>query len=266
MFAWWNDISLFVVDGLLGWLLRLPSDLVLIAVALISATVLTVIRRYTTNQELLGRIAHDKKRLRQLQRSSNDREAKRRIGGTRAAVMLKALRAEGWPLLVSLLPIGLLATWCIFRLEYHPPRDDEPVKVVVETPLSKVGMPIHLVPQDDLKADGWVREVRAVEEEGRAVGIAAWTLRGKAATKPYGLLFRLDKRSYGHQLLIGQPSYAEPVDVHSDGVVTYVEMRPVRLAGVVPGIAALAFPPWLVAYLLLTIPCAFLAKRVSGTW
>ena len=87
-----------------------------------------------------------------------------------------------------------------------------------------------------------------------------------AAPQPYTLLFRLDKRSYGHPLLVGQTRYAAPVDVHSDEVITYVEMEPVRLFGVVPGIAALAFPPWLVAYLLLTIPCAVLVKRLTGTW
>jgi len=266
MFEVWNNASLHVVDSLLGWLLRLPSDVAILGVALISALIITLIRRFTTNQDLLGRIAHDKKRLRELARSA-DKEAKQRYRGTRSLVMLKALKAEGWPLLFSLLPVGLLATWCIFRLEYRPPTAADKITVVVETPITKVGLPIHLVPQDGLNTDGWVRAVEECKEEGRGdFGQAKWTLLAKASPQPYSLLFRLDKRSYGHPLIVGQTHYATPVDVHSDEVVTYVEMEPVRLFGVVPGIPALAFPPWLVAYLLLTIPCAVLVKRLTGTW
>ena len=162
MFEIWNNTSLLVVDGLLGWLLQLPSDVAIIGVALISALVITLIRRFTTNQDLLGRIAHDKKRLRELARAA-DKETKQRYRGTRSLVMLKALKAEGWPLLFSLLPIGLLATWCIFRLEYRPPTSSDKIVVVVETPITKVGLPIHLVPQDGLSTDGWVRAVKRTQ-------------------------------------------------------------------------------------------------------
>jgi hypothetical protein len=170
-------------------------------------------------------------------------------------------------LLFSLVPIALLATWCIFRLEARPPRGGEAVLVTLETPLSKVGLPVHLVPQDGLKIDGgFVREIEAAGDNENAHGTASWTVRGQASDGPYSLLFRLDQRSYVHPLMVGSTRYAPPVDVHSDGVITHVHMEPVRLFGVVPGLDAIAFPPWLVAYLLLTIPLAVLARRVSGTW
>lgn len=277
MLDWWNNASLFVVDGLLGWMLLLPRDAAIIGVAALSAVVLTAVRRYTTNQDMLGRIAHDKRRLRELLRGTTDRAARERIRNTRSQVMLRSLRAEGRPLLFSLVPIALLATWCVFRLEMLPPRGDEPIIVKLETPISKVGAAVHLLPQPGLTvADGYVREVQPATdptlapggESGvkAAHGQATWILRGTPASQAYALFFRLDQRSYTHPLLIGQTRYAPPVDVHSDGVVTMVEMDPARLFGVLPGIEALAFPPWLVAYVLLTIPFTLVAKRVSKTW
>jgi hypothetical protein len=267
MLEWWNHVSLLVVDGLLGWLLHLSRDAALIGVALFSAFLLTVIRRCSTDQDLLGRIAHDKRRLAELARSATDGEVRARLRATRSEVMLKALRAEGWPLLLSLVPIALLATWCVFRLEAHPPQDGESVVVAIETPFSRVGAPVHLVPQDGLEVEGgYVREIQPVGEGKDMQGLATWTIRGKAAAQPYSLLFRLEQRSYGHALLIGQARYAPPVDVHSDGVITRVVLQPVRLFGIVPGIEALGLQPWLAAYLLLTIPFAVLARRLTSTF
>ena len=41
---------------------------------------------------------------------------------------------------------------------------------------------------------------------------------------------------------------------------------PLRLFGVVPGLPWLALPPWLVAYLLITLPAASLCKRFLRIW
>ena len=43
---------------------------------------------------------------------------------------------------------------------------------------------------------------------------------------------------------------------------TEVKLRPVKLFGVVPGLPALLFPAWLVAYLLIVIPSVPLIKKV----
>ncbi len=47
----------------------------------------------------------------------------------------------------------------------------------------------------------------------------------------------------------------------SGGRALEVRLRPARLFGVVPGIPAVGFQPWLVAYLLITIPLVPLLKR-----
>src|SRR5688572_13113410 len=125
MLELWNRISLGVFDVLLGWSLRLPADVALILVALLSAAVLAGVRLFTTNQDLLRRAAADKKRLKELTwqaKARGDGEAVKRHRSVAGAVAVKQLKAEGLPLVASIVPIALLATWCFHRLAYVPPR------------------------------------------------------------------------------------------------------------------------------------------------
>ena len=55
MFETLYSIILKISDPLLSWLLYLPRDVALLIVALGTALILTVVRRFTTNQEMLGR-------------------------------------------------------------------------------------------------------------------------------------------------------------------------------------------------------------------
>ena len=60
-----NDFFLSLADPLLGGLLHVPRDVALIVVAVGTALILTLVRLVTTDQELLGRCDHDKKRLKE---------------------------------------------------------------------------------------------------------------------------------------------------------------------------------------------------------
>ena len=103
-----NHWIVAVMDVLLGWLLRLPSDLQLIAVALGSAIILTAVRVWTSNQDLLRRCRDDKARLKTLIREAKKRReriAVRRHRSTLGMIAMKQLRQEVRPLLASLLPI-----------------------------------------------------------------------------------------------------------------------------------------------------------------
>jgi hypothetical protein len=262
----WNRISLGVLDVLLGWLLALPADVRLIIVAVGSGAILTLVRVLTTNQDLLRRAAADKKRLKELIRQAKragDKEAAKRYRMTRSLVALTAAKAEGLPLLASILPIAMLATWCFARLGFHPPRAGEELEVCLYAPISAAGEAVHLVPADGLRADGWVKEVQAVEDpnEGPPHGLAVWRVRAAAGEAPYRLAFRLKHRSYDRDLTVGRRTYADPVVDHGGQVLTELKMRPIRLFGVVPGVAAIFLPPWLVAYILIVIPSVLLIKR-----
>lgn len=265
MLELWNRFCLTVVDFLLGWLLYLPSDVVLFAVAIGSALILACVRWFTTDQDLLRRAGADKKRLNQLiraARTEKDLEAVRRFRTTRTRVALKALKAEGRPLVATLPPIAILATWCLLRLGFHPPQADEWVELCLYTRASAAGDIVHLVPLDDLTAsDGWVRKLKAGDYHGQTCSAATWQLAGKSRLEVYPVRIRHGNETYIVPLQIGGRTYSAPQVVHGDKTLTELRMRPLKLFGVVPGVHPTYFPPWLVAYLIIVIPSVFIVKR-----
>lgn len=270
-----NDIILTIADPLLGWLLRLPTDVTLIIVSVATAIVLTLARPFTTNQDLLRRCQHDKKRLRQLTKEAKrnkDKEAVRRYKSSLAAVMMKTLKSEGRPLLLAIVPVAILAVWCFVRLEFHPPKANETIPVHVYFPISSAESLVHIVPQDGVTAeDGWVKEIVAVTDpaEGPPHGMATWHLHAEADPEPYVLEIRYKKEAYTKQLLVGQRTYAPAIEFYSEGapvLCSEIQMKQVKLFGVVPGIPSLALAPWLVAYFLIAIPFVPLIKRVTGVY
>lgn len=266
MLELWNKASLGVFDVLLGWLLALPSDVAIFTVAIGSALILTGVRLFTTNQDLLHRAAADKKRIATLIRQAKlarDKEAIQRYRATKSMIALKTFTAEGMPLVASLLPIAMLATWCINRLEFHPPRENEPVQVRFYTPVSAIGQVMHLVPEPGLTADGGcIREIEAGSYNNVAQGVSTWTLRGAKADRPYSLTFRYKDETYHHDLLVGQRTYSPSLVIPNDHVASELKMRPLKLFGIVPGIEAIVFPPWLVGYLIIVVPFVFITKKV----
>lgn len=273
MLALLNDAIMWVADPLLGWLLWLPRDLALVVVAVATGAILCFVRLITTDQDLLRRCAEDKQRLKELLRDARhgkDLAALKRLRKTRSMVSLLALRAELWPLLGALLPIAVLGTWCFQRLAFVPPRAGETLELAAYFPVSAAGWLAHLVPQPGVEVEnGWVQQIAAVTDpaEGPPHGLANWRLRAEARPEPYQLQIRCQSHTWTKELLVGQPRYAPPVEFYPAQpplICCEVKMQPVKLFGLVPGIAALALPPWLVGYLLLAVPAALVLKRLTG--
>jgi len=250
------------MDLLLGWLLRLPSDVQIFTVAIGSALVLTAVRVWTTDQDLLRCCAADKRRLKSLIREAKsraDRAAIQRHRATLGMISMKQLRQEGRPLLASLLPIVLLAMWAVHRLEFHPVKAGERFEFVAAFPVSAVGKIAHLVPLEGVAAaSGWVQEVRAVP----AGAGASWWLSAQASDEPYRLRLRFEKTTIQHLVRAGTGIYEAPRTTHDEcGITTELRLREVRLFGFVPGFSAIGFPAWLVGYLAIVIPCTLLGKK-----
>ena len=265
MLEWWNQLCLGVFDALLGWVLALPSDVALLTVSIGTAAILVLARPLTTDQALLKQVAADRRRLRELIREARqrrDREALKRHRATRNMVSLYAIAAEGKPLLVAILPIAMLATWCFFRLEYHPPQPDQPVVLAAYTPLSAAGDVMHAVPVEGIESDGWVQRIEPRPQETPPYGLATWTLTPTAPAELLTVELDLHGRRLEHPITIGQRTYAEPLLFHDDDLVTELQLRQLKLFGIVPGIPALMLAPWIVAYLIVVIPFVFILKRL----
>lgn len=277
-----------VMDYVLGWVLFLPRDLMLFAVAILTSGILVFVRLFSTDQGWLRRAAADRKRLRELikaARRRGDREARKRHKAVLTLIKVKSLRFEGRPLLYAVVPIALLATWCFSRVAYHPPGPGETVEVRAYFPVSAIGRLAYLVPDPGLRAEGgWMQTVvrdrplpvhgwwDAFNARTRAwlnmdpplEGLATWRVRAEGRGQAHLLRLRYAGRTYEKAVLVGSRHYAPAVEIHSEGPVRAIElaMRPVKLFGLVGGIDALYLPPWLVAYLLIAIPCVGVLKRV----
>jgi uncharacterized membrane protein (DUF106 family) len=279
----WNDLSLTVGDFVLGWLLRLPRDLTLAFVALFTALLMIGVRRFTTDQDLLRRAAEDNRRLKQLAREArreSDKKSLQRYKTTRSLIALIKLKAEGLPLLVSLLPIGLLATWALYRLEFLPVRAGETVELAVYTPVADAGEVIHVVPVDGVVADGgWVRQVEVVSEaDEKPYGLATWRFRAEGKPEPYTLTFRVKDRSFNRELRVGQRIYAPPVVEHGDDYLSEWKYAnewhraPYQWLAWIPGIPGVrtldsfGLPAWLIGYIILVIPLTLVFKRLLNVY
>jgi uncharacterized membrane protein (DUF106 family) len=269
-----NDAMVAVMDVLLGWSLHLPANSALIIVSVLSAAALTWARVLVTDQGMLHRCADDKKTLgrliRETRRSRDLDKAARKVDVKRYKlnknlVALKTLKAEGKPLLVSLLPILLLATWAFARLACLPVPEAEPVRVSAYFPLSAVGEVAHILPLDGLACEGdWIAGIvpDVVADAASANAVAVWELKGTARPEPYILKLRWRDETWEQPLRIGGTTYEPPVTPQGDWPQsTEVHLAQGKLFGIVPGLGPF-LPPWLVGYLLVVIPCVFGIKKL----
>lgn len=262
-----NDFIVAMMDYLLGWLLRFPSDVQLFVVAILSALVLTVVRLWTTDQDLLRRCRADKARLRTLARQAKvrgNRDAVTRHRATLGMIAMKQLRQEAGPLLASLVPIVMLATWALSRLEFHPLETGRPFKFAAYLPISAVGKIAHIVPDDSLTAEtGWIQEITTTTAQETVCGRAIWDLSTASGPEQRRLQVRFNGKTFEHSMRVGTGRYELPLQTHDANVLaTELKLRPVKLFGVVPGIPALNFPAWLTGYLVLVIPITFLLRKM----
>jgi uncharacterized membrane protein (DUF106 family) len=292
-----ENLGLWVLqaaDWIFGWILFLPHDLALFSVALLTSASLTLVRKWTTDQDWLHRAADDAVRLAHLRRDAKargDTAAARRHKDILALIKLKALRFEGKPLLWALIPVALLATWAFSRLAYVPARLGEPVAVRACVSRSDIGKAIHLVPDPGIEvANGWVR---TVEEAPPTVVSGVWDragawvgdrlrrllgvpptpekLDGAAIwkitvhdTQPRELKIRFAGRTYAAPFVAGTRHYENPEVLFADAPLHAIRvgLTPLRLFGVVGGIEWLALPPWLTAYMLIAIPFVTILRRL----
>ena len=256
----------------LGWLLRWPHDVALVAVAIGTAAALTVVRRFTTDQDLLGRAANDKAQLRKRMREAKTAKCAddlRRLRDLKNRVALKAIGQEWLPVLVSLIPIVVVATWCWQRLNYYPPQANEPIEILAHFPITDVGKIAHLVPQDGLTAsNGWIQRIETVATGPEPYGVARWVVHAAACPEPYEIAVHYsDAQPYRHELLVGQRTYTDPISIQRPGSVQHaieLRMRQFVPFGLVPRLWIL--DPWMVAYLLIVIPFVPLLKKVLGIY
>lgn len=264
----WDRCCLFVCDFLLGWTLHLPWALAILILALLTVLCMLLLRRRATDQEWLGRAARDLGRQNELIREAKGRKdlaAVRRHRSVKGFISLRKMKAEVWPLLISLPPIAVLATWAALRLEWVPPEANRPLCLVATAPVTAIGEVMHVTPVQGLRAEsGWIGEVVEGQENGQACGRVEWVLLAEPCAQPYQVSVRYRDRVYEHELLVGQAVYCPPLRQSAGQVTLRWILEEPRFLGLLPGIESLAIPSWMVTYLLLAILAYFVLRRALG--
>ncbi len=269
-----NQISDWIarlVDYPLGWLLDLPRDLAIFIVAVGTSFILTIARKWTTNQDRLRRCREDSARLKQLKREAKrakDKAAVKRIQTTVGMIGMTKMKAEGLPLLVSIVPIAMLAIWALARLNYYPPKPQEPLTVRAYYPKSSVSKLTLLVPPKGATLQGDAAQFVRISADEKN-GEAEWTVLPSEETKELSLVVRHQGQAVEHPVAVGTRFYHPPVVRHTGAPIdtTEVQLQQARfLEGFmgfpgVPGVEVIMFPPWLVAYLIIVIPFVPLLRR-----
>ncbi|MBC8872271.1 MAG: hypothetical protein H8E44_22805 [Planctomycetes bacterium] len=257
----WIDHLIRLGDLTCGWMLRLPEGWVLPAMSLASALVIVAARRWAADQDLLWRIRADRRRLAERRREARrerDAAALERMRKTALDLGLKALRAEGLPLLAILLPLTVLGTWAFERLPNLPPRPGAQIVLRLRGPASAAGRLAHVVPAPELSAaTGWIRRM----EPSDAQTAAEWRVEAEAAAA-FNLVARCHGRTFCHPFSAGLTTSPPAQLAHGEGWVTELDLEPRRLFGVVGGVACIGLAPWLAGYLLATMTATLLLKRL----
>ena len=263
-----TQLFLTVLDPLLCWLLFLPPAMALAVVGAGTGLAVVLIRRCATDQDLLKRCRDDRRRLATLAREAKGRKddaALRRHRRVALEVALRALRQEGPPFLLSVPVVLLTVLWCGRRLAHVPPDAYEPIAVEMQTSVGGPGQVAHIVPIEGGRSDtGWVRPL---QERAREPGTyrASWRLRLPAKRVPHRIDIRWGRRGHSLPLLVGHGTYTTPTHHTGDeGVQVMVDLEPVRLFGVLPGVPALGLAPWLTGYLLVSVATALAFRGLLG--
>lgn len=245
-----------LLDYPFGWLLVLPRDLAIVLVAVGSSLLMTFVRKWTTDQNMMRRCKEDLNRIAGLKRDakkSKDKPAMQRMQATEGMIKWKQMKAEFLGLAVSIVPIGLLATWAYERLEFLPPQVHQDLIVKAYYPLSSVDRLTHIIVTQNMDVVGSPIQTVTMDTD-KTNGVAEWKLH---LTSPgeSELVIRHRGESVQHPMSIGKHSYAPSIVYHEVGSinVTQAVFEQPDFLGIVPGIPQIGFAPWLVAYIILAV-------------
>lgn len=251
-------------DVVFGWMLFLPTDAIIILIALITSLGIVFVRRWTTDQDLLKRCNEDKARLKELIKQAKKDKDKDALQNRRALIGrigMKQLGAEGKPLLAVIVPIAFLAVWAFFRIGFYPPNAEESVKVQLYHPVSAKGRLVHILPEKGLESEGgWIKRFDK-EPDDPLASVATWNIKAKEEGT-YNLKYRFNDKTFEQPFTVGARHYDNVLVFYPDGpkFVSQVHLEPRKLFGIVPGFPSLMLDPWIVGYLIITIVMVFVNK------
>jgi len=238
-----------------------------------TSLMMTLARRWFTNQERLHRCKNDLGRLKALKKiakKAKDKLAVENNAGTVGLVKMIQMGAEGRALLFSIVPVALLATWAWQRMAYIPAPADKPLAIRAYFAPSALDRLAWLCPAPGLQlADGnYVQRVRSIASDPAKPDskdpMAVWNIKASPSVHDLDLCIQIGDQVVHHPCQIGLSTYATPIVEHTDGPIITTEAVLVdpKFLGILPGFSQYGFGSWLIAYVILASIFVPLLRKV----
>jgi len=257
MIAWLQQLAITLGDLLFGWTLTWGADIGLLIVSVLSAMLLIAIRYFSTPRDLLLRIRVDhrvlRRRIREAKKLGDTSRAKRMIS-IRQRMSLRGLKWELPSLLLALPIIGGLACWAGERLAYHPLRAGDELSLQFQAATSAESELVHIRPQHGMVTQQPIVELKIHEVASTKSASGSWQIQlGKSYEElPSEVVFVFRGQEFVHPMTSLQTQH--------EGVITTSSLQPVCFFGLMPSNWFL--PPWMLAYLAITLPLAIVLRKL----
>tara|TARA_Y100000310_G_scaffold342247_1_gene444596 strand:- start:14751 stop:15497 length:747 start_codon:yes stop_codon:yes gene_type:complete len=205
-----------ILDPIFSPLLNLPTLWAVIILSFLISLVITVVYKYTTNQDLMKRLKEEMKEfqreVKELKKEPDKAMAvQKRAMQTNMKYMMQSMKST----LYSILPIIIIFSWMSANFAYDPITAGKDFTTTVTFDKNVKGA-IELSVPEGIIVDG--SEIKEIKD-----GQVKWILNGENGE--YLLEYIFDGEKYNKEVLISENKYKEPIKRVNDGVVKTIEIE-----------------------------------------
>lgn len=237
----------------LGPLLNLPPFWTILIISAGITLLITIVYKYTTNQEEMKRIKEDLKKYQKEMRKEKDTKKLMAIQKKALDLNMKYMMSSFKSTLYTFIPIIIIFAWLNMHIAYYPLYPDQEFTVTAKFAEGAKGN-ISLSAVPELYIDEKTKEVKGSEVN--------WILKGKAGE--YKLIFDYNNEEYQHNILITEErNYLVPEKPIRDSKLKQIIIgnKKVHPFGETFNIFGW-YPGWLATYIILSLIFSTLFRKL----
>jgi uncharacterized membrane protein (DUF106 family) len=192
------------LDFLLSWIVKFPPALGLLVFSFLITLIITVIYKFTTDQESLKKIKEMQKKLqKEIKEARNDPKKAMKLNRRAMELNSQYMRKSFKSMIYTFLPIIILFGWMMGQFSFLPLAENEPFNLSVN--LKNEVSSIEII---DLKG----LEILSTNKLESPSGSVSWSLRGPKGV--YDVAVRAGSNSYNKLIVVGKSqTYINPVKI-----------------------------------------------------
>jgi uncharacterized membrane protein (DUF106 family) len=204
-----------ILNPVLSPLLKIPSVVAIIALSFLLSLIITLVYKFTTNQDLMKRLKEEMKALQKdMKELSKDPEKAMAVQKQVMQANMKYMGQSMKSMIYTFIPIILIFGWMNVNFAYDPiaPGQDFTTTITFEKGID--GFVELSVPQGITINGDEKREIKD--------GMVTWVLSGNEGE--YLLQYIINGKTYDKEVLISERGYKEPIEMVKDKIVKTIEV------------------------------------------